>query len=385
MSIKSISKSVLMLSLGTLALTSCKKDKEDTNSQEGNNTYSVPTSYVFEDANGNNTVSYSGQTDRLNQLSEMVTLINSGLTSEVSAQDLKDMYANEGGDGNGNFSFTSTKQLKNKTFGDGIDASTQEMFESFMDDLAMASQNNTMTASQGQAGTLSSGTSTYLFDANGREPKQLIEKGLMGAVFYYQANSYYLSEDQIGDAVNNTDAVDPANGKYYTTMEHHWDEAFGYFGVSTTFPIDVPEEFWGKYCDKQDEAGRVSNGKSLNSAIMDAFLGGRAAISNGDRAGKESNKQKVREAWELVTAGQAHTYLTDAQGYFGSDNAKFLHVISEAWAFIHSIKYSPSETRRMTPSEVDQILNDFLGDDFWEITAQDLNSAINLLEAKYEL
>ena len=104
--------------------------------------------------------------------------MKTGTSTVLDAQVLKDMFSNENGNGNGNFSFTSTKQLKDKCF--TVD---QGLFETFMDDLAAASVDNANTASDGVAGTLSSGTSTYLFDANGVEHVQVIEKGLMGAVF----------------------------------------------------------------------------------------------------------------------------------------------------------------------------------------------------------
>ena len=71
-------------------------------------------------------------------------------------------------------------------------------------------------------------------DANGIEYTQLIEKGLMGAVFYYQITNVYLGDGKMD--VDNADQVDPDNGKYYTTMEHHWDEAFGYFSDAVDFP-----------------------------------------------------------------------------------------------------------------------------------------------------
>ena len=87
------------------------------------------------------------------------------------------------------------------------------------------------------------GVKTYAFDEFGFEPVQLVEKGIMGATFFYQAVSVYMSEDKIGNAVDNSE-VDPING---TTMEHHWDEAFGYFGVGVDVPTTIPNDFWGKY------------------------------------------------------------------------------------------------------------------------------------------
>jgi len=126
-------KKTLFVSLLLVGAVACKKegctdpaatnyseeaDKDDGSCTypEEDNSYSVPTTYSFTDGNGNSTVSYPGQTDRLNQLSEMVTLMKSGTSTVVDAQDLKDMFENAGGNGGGNFSFSSGKQLKNKCF-----------------------------------------------------------------------------------------------------------------------------------------------------------------------------------------------------------------------------------------------------------------------------
>ena len=164
--------------LAILSVTSCKKKgctdpeaynysdeaKKDDGSCSYEAPYTIPTTYSFTDASVNTTVNYSGQTERLNQLREMVILMKSAIASSISADDLKAMFANTGGDGNGNFSFTSAKQLKDKCF-----AVDQALFETWMDKLAVASVSFSSQAADGQAGVLTSGTSTYLFDENGRE------------------------------------------------------------------------------------------------------------------------------------------------------------------------------------------------------------------------
>ncbi|GAB5416827.1 MAG: DUF4856 domain-containing protein [Crocinitomicaceae bacterium] len=376
----------LILVAAALTFTSCKKkgctnpasanydpsaEKDDGSCEEVTTpAYTVPTTYSFVDANGNNTVSYSGQTDRLNQLSEMTTLMGTGTTAAVSAQDLKDMYANVGDNGNGNFSFTSTKQLKNKTF-----TLDQTLFESWMDDFATASQSFGQTASDGQAGTLTSiSGSTYLFDANGVEHKQYIEKGLMGAVFLYQALNVYFGDGKMD--VDNTTAEDPTNGKYYTAMEHHWDEAFGYFGVDTDFPTTIPTRFWGKYCNSQDPT------LNCNDDMMTQFLTGRAAITANELGDRDAAIAAIRTEWEEISANQAMTYLDDCVGYFGSDQAKFLHALSEAYAFAWNLRYAPTETRRMTTTEHDALMQLF-PTNFWNVTVSDLNNIKNAINAKY--
>ena len=50
-------------------------DKNEGCEYESGITYNVPSTYVFTDAAGNNTVSYGGQTQRMNMLSEIVSYL----------------------------------------------------------------------------------------------------------------------------------------------------------------------------------------------------------------------------------------------------------------------------------------------------------------------
>ena len=60
-----------------------------------NPTYTVPTTYSF-DRNGSSSISFSGQTQRMNMLTEMVTYLKTANTpgTSIDATKLKDMYAN---------------------------------------------------------------------------------------------------------------------------------------------------------------------------------------------------------------------------------------------------------------------------------------------------
>ena len=376
---------ILAIISGAVLLSSCKKEgctdpnalNYDSNAKKDNGScvfesepvYNIPSSYNFTDANGNNTVSYSGQTERLDQLEEMVALMDLGTTTIVNAQDLKDMFANTNGDGNGNFTFNSTKQFRDKCFAPDV-----QLFESWMDSLAVSSLSNGTTASEGQAGTVTSGTSTYLLGANGIEYNELIEKGLMGAVFMYQSLNVYFGSGKMD--VDNTSAVDPTNGKYYTTMEHHFDEAFGYFGVDPSFPSIIPTRFWGKYCNSQNAI------LNSNADMMDNFLKGRAALSSSMYSDRYEAIAAIRREWEEISAYQTISYIDQAIGYFGTDQAKFLHVLSEAYAFAWNLRYAPTETRKMTATEHTALMALF-NDNFWSMTIVDLNNIKAAINAKY--
>jgi hypothetical protein len=176
--------------------------------------------------------------------------------------------------------------------------------------------------------------------------------------------------------VDNTTAVDAGAGKYYTEMEHHWDEAFGYFGVSIDFPTTVPDRFWGKYCNNQDAS------INCNADMMDQFLLGRAAITGNVLEDRNAAIAAIRTEWEDVSAYQAMNYLDDAVGFFGSDDAKFLHVLSEAYAFAWNLRYAPVETRRMNTTEHAALMAMF-NTNFWTMTVADINAIKNTIDAKY--
>lgn len=378
-----MNKTLFILGFSSVALLSCKKEgcmdstalnyNEEAKKDDGSCEYfqlTVPTTYSFTDGT-NNTVSYGGQTERLDQLTEMTTYMKTGISGVLTNQALTDMFANTGGNGGGNFSFTSTKKLMDKCL-----AADTSLFIDYMDSLAIASQDYASAASDGQAGTLTSGTSTYLFAANGIEYTQLIEKGLMGAVFMYQATQIYFGSGKMN--VDNTTAVDAGAGEYYTEMEHHWDEAFGYFGVPVDFPTNTTGiRFWGKYCNSRD------GDLGCNAVMMNGFLRGRAAISQDALDIRDEEILNIRNMWEKISARQAVQYLEDAKSNFGVDNALFLHQLSEAYAFIMCLKYVPLETRVITYTEIETLLDTNIGTDFWQVTQIDLTNAINSLNSIY--
>jgi hypothetical protein len=342
----------------------------------------VPTTYSFE-RDGQSTVSFSGQTDRLNMVAEMKAYLQEADAGGViSEQVLLDMFANTGGSGGGAFSFTSDRDLRSKTFAPDLDT---RLFEEIFVDAAAASQAGAagVTASNGTAGLLvrEGSGSTILVDARGREFTQLVEKGLMGAVFLHQIYNAYLTDAKIGPAVDNATL---AEGKNYTAMEHHWDEAFGYFGAPVDFASAWPSDrsgelrYWAKYSNTSDpELG-------LNGDIMDAFIAGRTAIVNNDHDAKDDARDVLYDRLEVVSAATAVHYLNKTLGYLneGSTGEAF-HALSEAWAFVNALRYSPR--RALTPAEIATILDTDLGEggNFWNATPAGLNAAKAKLVAAY--
>lgn len=367
-------KSVLLLSVvGLFALGACKKkgctdpnainyDSEAEKDDGSCEDLQVPTTYVFTDSDGNSTVSYGGQTARMDMLSEMTSYLKtantSGGSNQLDAATLLSMYDNsytgwtdQGLVGNG-------KQLKSKTaLGD---AGVQAQFETWMTEAAAA----TPPTEDGY----------YLQAATGQEWTQLIEKGLMSACFASQMTGNYLAGIESDD---NSVAVDPANGKYYTEMEHHWDEAYGYFTDAVDYPTNGTNRFWGKYANNTLET-------LLGSAttMSRAFRTGRAAISAGLTDQVPAQVAIIQEETRRMVAGMAIHYLNSTKQKVadGESQNKVNHYMSEAWAFIYGMQFCANPD--MTPDAINGLLAQIDGgfEGFTQST-QSINATIDMIAA----
>jgi len=346
-------KSVLLLSVvGLFALGSCKKkgctdenavnyDSEAEKDDGSCEDLVVPSTYVFTDANGNSTVSYGGQTARMDMLSEMTTYLKTANAdgagnpgSPLDATILLSMYDNSYTGWSDPSLVGNGKKLKNKTaLGD---AGVQAQFEAWMNEAAAA--------------TPPTDTSYYLQAETGQEWTQLIEKGLMSACFASQMTGNYLANIESDD---NSVAVNSAEGKYYTEMEHHWDEAYGYFTEAVDYPTSGTDRFWGKYAYNTLETLLGSATK-----ISQAFRTGRAAITAKlvDRA--IAQKAIIQEETRKMVAGMAIHYLNKTKDYAAGNYTqnKVNHYLSEAWAFIYGIQFCADPD--MSSTEVMGILVD---------------------------
>ena len=338
-----------------------------------------PTTYAFE-RNGNPTVSYSGQNERLDQVEAIKSYLKTGDSgSALSATILEAAYANEGNDGNGFFNFTSTKQLKSKSFQPDLD-------DNFMGDLfatAETASTSGQIATDGVAGLLTRENSgnTILVDANGREFTQMIEKGLMGTVMYNQIYNTYFTDGRTGDDVENTELRDDSN---YTDMEHHWDEAFGYWNppldFSSNWPSDRGSEdrFWSHYSNVVDPF------LGTNDAIMNAFKTGRTAIVNNDLVTKNEQRTIVIDQLDIVAAATTIHYINSTLAAFNDGNiGEAFHTLSEAWTFTNALKYNPD--RRIELDIIEAIKETHFGENgnFWNVSTDGLNQAKTIIVTAY--
>lgn len=372
---KSISTKSLFFVLPVTALliaSSCKKDTYEPIENPEPSTepaYTIPTTYNFSN------VSYTTSTTRIAMLAEMTGYIRTTHTTTqttqptLNAQKLKDMYANAASQYTTTGLSASGIQLKDQT---SNVASLQTILEASYDDAAItstfaAATPTTQSASSGVAGKLISPTRAILVDANGLEYKEQTEKGLMGAVLYYQATTI-LSNIATYD---NTTLVGGT-----TAQEKAWDEAFGYFGVPIDFPTNLTGlKNWGSYCNS------VNTAIGSNATMMNAFLKGRAAITNKDNTARDAARTIVINTWERFAAAKCIAYMKGAKSNFAQDADRH-HNLSEGIGFINAFAYNPSKT--ITNAQITQ-LQGYFSTNLYNVTVADMDNVISTLASIFNL
>lgn len=228
------------------------------------------------------------------------------------------------------------------------------------------------------------GTAAVYTTADGVNMSQLINKILLGAVAYSQATGTYLETvlDDNNSAASGTSA--------YTEMEHHWDEAYGYFGAARDFysysdeelssgslwkdsngdgSIDFQSEYnftWAGYSGKRDAGG---TGGDFSGDIFQAFLEGRTAIVNQASAAEIAEQRDIIvRTWEQLVAANVVHYINDTIADLenvteGQMNARDNEDLNEHWAegkgFAFALQFNPFRT--ITNAQLEQ-LHSLIGD-----------------------
>lgn len=362
------------LLMTALTITSCSNDD---NSEQTPN-YTVPATYTFE-RSSSTTVDFSGQSSRLLMLEEMGNNIKTAATNGTVASQsvLTNMYSNTNNAFETTALNTSGKQLKDKTaaskdyfqlfLGGGTTTEKISVQAFFETQLTLANTASLGTAaSAGVAGSYLDGTSKRLFATNGLEPQQVLLKGMMGACFMDQIVNNYLSKNKLDEGtnkINNTNKV-LEDSKTYTTMEHTWDEAYGYiYGVDGT-------KFWSSYID---QVNADTDFNTVKADINLAFRTGRAAIVANDYATRDAQIDIIKAKLAIVPAVRAVFYLQEGKGKLTTDKgAKAFHALSEAYGFIISLRYTNkpgTDKPYFTKAEVDAMLANMVSgtNGFWDI------------------
>ena len=388
------------LALTSFLFFSCEDDDKI---QDTQNEIATPIEYTFE-RNGESTVSFSGQTTRIRMAEEMNDAFFDPTISTVES--LNAMYTNE--EGADNFSSdalnSSGKNIKSKvaTSIDFFAANTvesaqiQQDFETFI-----AGQVNEVfpawnsLASKGVPGQIAEGSTARYVNAKGLEYDQAFVKGLLGALMTDQMLNNYFSTavlDAGQNVENNTNEV-TEEGKSYTTMEHKWDEAYGYiFGnapnpANPLLSVGEDDSYLNKYLGRQEDDPDFAG---ASQRVFDAFALGRAAIVGKDYVLRDEQIEIVREEISEMIGFRAVYYLQIAKVQFNNNNiGAALHDLSEGYGFIYSLRFTRNPDTgapNFSSEEIDGYLTQMLEsspDGLWDISFETLDELSNTIAARF--
>ena len=212
--------------------------------------------------------------------------------------------------------------------------------------------------------------------ADGRDYRELLQKFLHGAVAYSQGTDDYLDDATEGAGLLSDHTAAAEEGGAYTTLEHAWDEGWGYFGAARDYAGYTDDLLNGVgYQDTVvadgaiDLTSEVSWGHSTNAGKRDlgavvptdftadawsGFWNGRALLASSQgalTAEQLTELQGYRDqavgAWENAIAATVVHYINDTlkdmsafdtKDYAFADHAKHW---SELKGFALSLQFNP--------------------------------------------
>ena len=397
---------ILALLVFALLATSCEESEDPISPTVDLN---EPITYSFE-RNGQSTVSFSGQTTRIKMATELVAGLKDFKTTEAT---LLEMYRNETASMEDANPFNdpdlnvATKSIKSK-----VAASKDFYSANTVDGLAIKNDfeawisgqvnevypNENVAAEPGIPGQIADGTSVRYVNGQGLEYDQMVGKGLIGALMTDQMLNHYLGIAVLDEASNisDNDAEIVADGKPYTTMEHKWDEAYGYLYGNTsdaTNPnatIGNDDSFLNKY------VGRVEGDPDfagIADDIFNAFKRGRAAIVAQAYDIRDDQANIIRDKISTVIGVRAVYYLQQAKFLLEQPNPEMgsiFHDLSEAYGFIYSLPFTRKRDAvdpYFTKAEVDEMIKDLLGDGphgLWDLTPTTLQSISETIADRFD-
>ena len=384
---------------------SCSSDDDNQVIVEPIEPVVAPADYTFT-RNNESTVKFGGQTTRIFMAEEIISAFKSNETQTTSS--LLAMFAHQ--EGAEDFSDpelnASGKSVRSKTAAssDYFSANATEateikaMFDNYISIQTTEVFDNWSTvAAPGVAGQIADGSSTRYVGANGLEYNQAFAKGLIGAFVTDQILNNYLSPSVLdgGDNVSNNDSDVTDGDNNYTTMEHKWDEAYGYLfgGVpeesqSNPLPtIGDNDSFLNKY------VGKTNSDPDFNTIaqdIFDAFKLGRAAIVAKNYQVRDEQAAILQQKISEVIAIRAIYYLqTGKLSIESGDFGAAFHDLSEGYGFLTSLRFTrdtQTGTSIFTKSEVDGFISDLMNDGpngLWGVTPATLDAISNEIASRF--
>jgi hypothetical protein len=347
----------------------------------------IPYSYEFARA-GKSTVSYSGQTSRLNMADELYAALN---TNTFTKAQMLEMFNEGTGFADATLN-SSGKKMGNKTAGSPLASATvKPLFDAMITDFADNVIPNWATdAANGQAGVLTDAARTIHVNAKGHEIDQTFIKGIIGAMNVDQIINNYITPYQLdsGTRTSDNDNNTLSSGKDYTDMEHKWDEGFGYLygqeADATRLDLGVSPTGNGTTLNKYFKKINTSNQAGIGIKVFDAFRKGRAFIVAKQYDKRDQQAKIIKEELSKVIAYKAVDYINGYMSKIEAGNtADAFHALSEAYGFVMSLQFTNdgTDSAYFSNSEVNGFLT--LMDNFWTVQNSDLESIRDQVKAKF--
>ena len=347
----------------------------------------VPYSYEFA-RSGVSTVSFSGQTARLNMADELYAALN---TNTFTKAQMLEMFNDGTGFSDASLN-SSGKKMGNKTAASPLASSTvKPQFDAMITDFADNVIPNWATdASNGQAGVLTDATRTIHVNAKGHEIDQTFIKGIIGAMTVDQIVNNYITPYQLdsGTRVADNDNGVLSSGKDYTDMEHKWDEGFGYLygqeADASRLDLGTSPTGNGTTLNKYFKKINASNQVGIGVTVFDAFRRGRAYIVAKLYDDRDAQATIIKKELSKVIAYKAVDYLNGYMTKIAAGNtADAFHALSEGYGFIMSLQFTNdgNDNPYFTNSEVNAFLA--LMDNFWTVENLNLESIRDEISAKF--
>ena len=392
-------KAFFALIVGGLTFTSCSEENDPVNVDPS---LEVPETYFFS-RNGESTVYYGGQTTRLEMVGEILSAFNN--FENTTEESLSNMFSNENdpfADADLN---ASSKSVKSKVAASQLyfSANTVESgeiksdFENFISDqVNEVFPNEEVLAEPGVAGQIADGDRVRYVNAQGLELNQAFAKGLIGGLLLDQITNNYLAAavlDEAGNRELNDEGV-VEEGEVYTTMEHKWDEAYGYLYGDPSIPTADPNSVLGESEDHLlfNYLGSVNSDPDfagIAEEVFEAFKTGRAAIVAGDYDLRDEQVEIIRENLSKVIAVRAIHYLQAGKEAIENENyGRAFHQLSEGYGFLYSLRFTHKpETGEpyLSPADLEEYKEQLLeGNGFWDVTPETLQTISENIAAEFD-
>ena len=349
-------------------------------------TVEIPYSYEFARA-GKSTVSFSGQTARLNMADELYAALN---TNTFTKAQMLEMF-NDGTGFAGEGLNTSGKKMGNKTAASPLASATvKPQFDAMITDFADNVIPNWATdASNGQAGVLTDATRTIHVNAKGHEIDQTFIKGIIGAMTLDQIVNNYITPYQLDAGTRTADNTSKtlSSGKDYTDMEHKWDEGFGYLygqeADATRLDLGVSPTGNGTTLNKYFKKVNASSHPGMAVQVFDAFRRGRAYIVANQYDKRDQQAEIIKKELSKLIAQKAVDYINGYMSKIADGNtADAFHALSEGYGFVMSLQFTNdgTDTPYFSNSEVNAFLTSM--DNFWTVENSTLEAIRDEVKAK---